>query len=775
MLGQKLAGRYELAKILGAGGFGQTYLAVDTYCCLNENSNSKPTRPTSRQPDGPLGEVDLDRGLDRDLDQVDKAAPRTYCVVKQLKPASQDPSFLLVARRLFETEVKTLQRLGSHPQIPKLLDSFEEENEFYLVQEFVDGTSLEDEIAQVGQFDEEQAIALLESVLPVLRFIHQNHVIHRDLKPDNLIRRRDSGEIVLIDFGAVKEIRTRVITGEQTALTIGIGTQGYTPSEQLSGKPRYSSDIFALGMTVIQALTGRSPVDLPEDFNRLEACWETCAQVSLGLTILLNKMTRHYIYQRYDSVEAVQKDLARLADLPAEAAAAATHLETSISPSDRLVNQENISLSRWQMGRRAKGITVALSTLLTSSIVLGVRQVGVFVPAELVAYDALVGSRAEERLDPRLLIVEVTEKDVRSQGQSTLSDALVAEAISTLQQYQPASIGLDLPRDLPQGEGRAQLLESLRSPNVVVVSKLPDLDEDELIPPPPGVLPSQVSFSNILPDSDLRVRRAVLARSVNTAVLNAVSSEDLTEEELNEPASASMQEPVYSLGTELALRYLAAYKGISVEDDTVLTLGSTRFYPLSPSFGGYRHVDNGHAGNEGYQMLIRYRVLAQLAKRITFSQVLDNDFDAAFVKNKIVLIGFVNRSSQDLFSTPFNRGNISRTPGVVLHAQVASQILSAVLDGDTLPWAWPEWAEVGWIVLLTGVGSGLMVLTQRGPILIAFGVGGLLTAIAVSWVCFELGGWVPMAAPVSAFFLSAAGARISKSYQRRYWEAHRLL
>ena len=764
MLGRKLAGRYELAKILGAGGFGQTYLAVDTHCRLSESSNSK---PANRQSDRLLGEVDLDR----DLERADWALPQAYCVVKQLKPASQDSSFLSVARRLFETEVKTLQRLGSHPQIPELLDSFEEENEFYLVQEFVDGTSLEDEIAQ-GQFDEDQAIALLESVLPVLHFIHQNHVIHRDLKPDNLIRRRDSGEIVLIDFGAVKEIRTRIITGEQTSLTIGIGTQGYTPSEQLSGKPRYSSDIFALGMTVIQALTGKSPVDLPEDSHRLEACWETCAQVSPGLTILLNKMTRHYIYQRYDSVEAVQCDLARLADLPAEVAAADTCLETSISPRDRLVNQEKIHLPRWQMGRRAKGITVALSTLLTSVFVLGLRQVGAFVPAELAAYDAMVGARAEDRLDPRLLIVEVTEKDMRSRGQSTPSDALVAQVISTLQQYQPASIGLDLRRDLPQGEGRAQLLESLRSPNVVVVSKLPELDKDDLIPPPLGVSSSQVSFSNILPDRDLRVRRAVLARFANMAVLNAVAPKDIPEEERatsSEPASVSMQEPVYSLGTELAFRYLSAYAGIEVEDDTVLTLGGTRFYPLSSSFGGYRHVDN-----DGYQMLIRYRALEQLAERITLSQVLDNNFDAALVKNKIVLIGPVSQSSQDLFSTPFNRGDINRTPGVVLHAQVASQILSAVLDGDILPWAWPDWAEVVWIVLLTGVGSGLMVLTQRGPILIAFGVGGLLTAMAVSWVCFELGGWVPVAAPVSAFFLSAAGARISKSYQRRYWEAHRL-
>ena len=713
MLGQKLAGRYELTQILGAGGFGQTYLAIDTH--QDESAKSY------------AGQTSL----------------RAYCVVKQLKPASQDQSFLSIARRLFETEVKTLKRLGSHPQIPALLDSFEEDNEFYLVQEYIDGVSLEDEIARVEQFDEAAAIALLGSVLPVLDFIHDHHVIHRDLKPDNLIRRKETGEIVLIDFGAVKEIRTRIITGEQTALTIGIGTQGYTPSEQLSGKPRYSSDIFALGMTVIQALTGKSPIDLPEDPNRLEPCWEDCAKASPGLIILLNKMTRHYIYQRYDSVKTVQHDLARLEELPLEAAQADTYLETSI-PRERLPADRNSSILRWRMGRRAKKITAAVSMVLTSAFVLGLRQVGAFVPAELAVYDSLVAARVDATVDSRLLVVEFTEEDERSLGVSDPSDALVAQAIENIQQYEPASIGLDLLRDIPQEPGNEQLLESLRSPEVVAIAKLSDSDSDVLIPPPPGVALDQTGFSNILPDTDFRVRRAWMA--------------DYLETEL-----------IYSLGTKLALRYLEQYEDIVSSDGEILMLGETRFKPLSSSFGGYQNVDSS-----GYQMFMKYRSLKDFSPRISFSDVLNNKIEPALVKDRIVLIGLANGSSRDLFSTPFNRGDLTQTPGVVLHAQVANQILSAVLDGESLPWAWPDWLEIGWIVLLTGVGGGLMVLTQRGPILIAFGISGLLTAVLVSVVCFELGGWVPMVAPASAFFLSAAGARISKSYQRRYWEAQQI-
>ena len=719
MLGHKLAGRYELTQILGAGGFGQTYLAIDTAKADSAEVNS--------------GQTTL----------------RAYCVVKQLKPASQEQSFLSIARRLFETEVKTLKRLGSHPQIPTLLDSFEEDNEFYLVQEYIDGISLEDEIAQVEQFDEEAAIALLEGVLPVLDFIHDHHVIHRDLKPDNLIRRQETGEIVLIDFGAVKEIRTRIITGEQTALTIGIGTQGYTPSEQLSGKPRYSSDIFALGMTVIQALTGKAPVDLPEDPSRLEPCWENCVTVSPGLMILLNKMTRHYIYQRYDSVKTVQHDLARLEELPAEAAQADTYLETSI-PGGRMAADGNASILRWQMGNRAKKITATVSTILTSVLVLSLRQAGIFVDAELAVHDFLVGARVDTTVDSRLLVVEITEDDVRSLGVPTPSDESVAQAIENLQQYQPASIGLDLLRDLPQGTGNEKLLKSLRSPNVVTVTKLSEPDTDA-VPPPPGTTFNQISFGNILTDEDFRVRRTYLKGYMDRA------------------GSQEINEPIYSLGTKLAIRYLEKYEGIVSSDKDVLTLDGKRFVPLSSSFGGYQNAE----GN-GYQLFLRYRSPSDFAPRISFLDVLNNKFDPALVEDRIVLIGSATGSSKDLFLTPFSQSDRTQTPGVVLHGQVASQILSTVLDGEPLPWAWPDWLEIGWIVLLTGIGGGLMVLTQRGPILIAFGVSGLLTVVVVSVVCFELGGWVPMVAPASAFFLSAAGARISKSYQRRHWEAQQM-
>lgn len=719
MLGQTLAERYQLTRILGAGGFGQTYLATDI-----------------------------------------KQSHQPQCVVKQLKPASQDAKFLSLARRLFETEVKTLRRLGFHRHIPGLIDSFEEDSEFYLVQEFIDGQSLEAEIKEVGQFTEAEAVALLQDVLPILSFIHEHHVVHRDLKPDNLIRRRDTGEMVLIDFGAVKEIRTRVITGEQTSLTIGIGTQGYTPSEQLSGKPCYSSDVYALGMTTIHALTGRSPIDLPDAPGSLDPCWQEYADVSPGLAVLLGKMTCHYIYQRYQSVEAVQHDLGRLAELPAEAAAEA-HPKSGLSAG---LERGTTAILRWCMGKRAKVLTVAIATAATSALVLGLRQIGAFVPSELAVYDGLVNAQADIGPDPRLLIVEITEADLRSLSLATPTDESVATVIDNLQPYQPARIGLDLLRDLPYDPGNEALLQSLKAPNVVVITQLGNDSGSDLIPPPPGTTLGQISFNNILVDPDFRVRRALMLGFLDEAAIPA--SNQNSGDNVDDSPAGTVPQPVFSLGVELALRYLETYHHIVPEGGDVLRLNGVRFDPISATFGGYQKADVA-----GYQMFMRYRSPQAVAVRLDFIDVLNNNFDPALVKGKLVLIGSTAGSSRDLFLTPFSTGDRQQMPGVVLQAQVASQILSAVLDGDRLPWSWPDWAEVVWIVILTGVGSSLMVLTQRGLVLIALGTGGLVITGGVSIACFIAGGWVPVVAPVSAFFMAAASARISKSYQRRYWEA----
>jgi serine/threonine-protein kinase len=231
------------------------------------------------------------------------------CVVKQLKPACTGPNCLVMARRLFSAEAEILEKLGSHEQIPRLLAYFEQDEEFYLVQEYIEGHPLSSEIILGRHWSEFAVIRLLHEVLQILEFVHRHNVIHRDIKPSNIIRRRQDNKLVLIDFGAVKQVRMpEATTSEQASLTVVIGTPGYMPTEQSSGKPRPSSDLYALGMVAIQALTGLMPNQLPEDEDG-ELIWRDQAVVSDAFAEILNKMVRHYFKHRYQAVTEVLASL----------------------------------------------------------------------------------------------------------------------------------------------------------------------------------------------------------------------------------------------------------------------------------------------------------------------------------------------------------------------------------------------------------------------------------------------------------------------------------
>lgn len=272
MLETTLRGRYKIVRNLGKGGFGETYLAED-----------------------------------RDL------PGNPHCVVKRLKPQLTAPLALQVARRLFDTEAQVLYRLGNHDQIPRLLAHFEENQEFYLVQEFIDGNDLSKELTAGRQWSEEQVIAFLQDLLQILEFVHQQNVIHRDIKPANLIKRASDGKIVLIDFGAVKELSTLVANTEgQTIATVAIGTPGYMPSEQNSGNPKFSSDIYAVGTICIQAFTGISALLLPKDADTSEIIWHDLVQVSPQLADILDKMVCYDFRQRYQSASEVLQALTSL-------------------------------------------------------------------------------------------------------------------------------------------------------------------------------------------------------------------------------------------------------------------------------------------------------------------------------------------------------------------------------------------------------------------------------------------------------------------------------
>lgn len=269
VIGLLLANRYRVVRLLGSGGFGETYVAEDT---------QRPGSPT--------------------------------CVVKQLRIISDDPKAHRLGQRFFVSEAETLERLGHHDQIPRLLAYFEAQNSFYLVEEMVEGRLLREELASRRPMPQRYVLELLKGLLPVVAFVHSRGVIHRDIKPSNIIRRRTDGRLVLIDFGAVKSISTQLADSDihQTS-TVGVGTQGYMPSEQAAGLPKFGSDLYALGITALEALTGIPAYALKRD-NNGELIWRYAVpEVDSTLATVLSNLVRYDFTERYQSAWDVLKDL----------------------------------------------------------------------------------------------------------------------------------------------------------------------------------------------------------------------------------------------------------------------------------------------------------------------------------------------------------------------------------------------------------------------------------------------------------------------------------
>jgi tetratricopeptide (TPR) repeat protein len=293
MVGQLLDGRYRVVQILSSGAFGQTYLAVDT-----------------RRPGHP------------------------QCVVKQLRPPSNTSTVLKTAYRLFKQEAEILEKLGKHEQIPFLLAYFEESNQFYLVEEFVPGHALNREIMAGQPWREERVILLLEEILDILSFVHSQGVIHRDVNPSNLIRRKPDSKLILIDFGSVKEVTSHISDYDtEFPRTIATGTPAYMPIEQFQGNPQFSSDLYAVGMMAIQAMTGLPGTDLPKlqdpsPSHTGEIVWRSRAQCSTTLANIIDKMVCHQFGKRYHSADEV---LAALRKLKHRQDPADTPQHTSIS------------------------------------------------------------------------------------------------------------------------------------------------------------------------------------------------------------------------------------------------------------------------------------------------------------------------------------------------------------------------------------------------------------------------------------------------------------
>ncbi len=368
-----------------------------------------------------------------------------------------------------------------------------------------------------------------------------------------------------------------------------------------------------------------------------------------------------------------------------------------------------------------------VSSVLITGIVLGVRYTGGLQSLELLAYDQMMRLQAGAGIDDRLVVLSITEDDIQRQNRYPISDEVVGKLIAKLQQYQPRTIGLDLYRDVPQAPGNSELLKQLQAPNVISVMLMGDA-ENGGVAAPKGVPPQQVGFSDLLVDPDGVVRRSLLYAS-------------------------SSSQAFYSFALQASLSYLSKEnRSLRIRPQS-LQIGDRSFLPLNQYSGGYHALDD-----RGYQALLSYRA-HNVARQVTLTQVLNGDVKPDWIKDKLVLIGTTAPSAKDLFLTPLNLSadKSPKTPGVMVHAQIASQILGTVLDNRPPIWFWPEAIESLWILGWSLLG-GVLAWQLRHPLWL--GVANSLSLGGLFAVCvglFSQAGWVPFVPAAIALVTTGVG------------------
>ena len=372
---------------------------------------------------------------------------------------------------------------------------------------------------------------------------------------------------------------------------------------------------------------------------------------------------------------------------------------------------------------------IALSSLLMTALVAGIRHVGWLQPWELQAFDHLMRHRPEEGQDPRLLIVTVTEEDFQlpeqAQRQGSLSDLALERLLQKLDRLQPRAIGLDIYRDFLADSDQKELENRLRrQDNLYVICKVSDRTVDHPgIKPPPEVPPERQGFTDLVKDPDGVLRRHLLA--------------------MNPPPNSPCVSP-YALSAQLAIHYLTSEQiAIEYTPEKALQIGDVVFRRLRQASGGYQRLDA-----RGYQILLNYRAThspLDIAPVVTLTEALSDQIQTAQVKNRIVLIGVTAESAGDFITTPFRAGqSVFELPGVMVQAHMTSQILSAVEDGRPLITLWPHHGELLWIWAWAAIGGSLAWLRYSSVYLITaigIAIGGVY--LCCFWLLVQ-GLWLPL-------------------------------
>jgi diguanylate cyclase (GGDEF)-like protein len=392
-------------------------------------------------------------------------------------------------------------------------------------------------------------------------------------------------------------------------------------------------------------------------------------------------------------------------------------------------------------------LSVGVTGLLVTAGIIGVRQTGILQSLELGAYDRLVILTGNRSPDPRLLIVGISESDLRQIRSVPIGDGILAKTLEKLQQHQPRVIGLDIHRDVPLSSGTTDLEKQLAADNVIVIRKGGDRESDRVLPP--AIVPeSRIGFSDLVVDHDNTVRRYLLY------------------------VEPSETEKYPSFALRVAAKYLGEAAFPLRVTPSALHLGPVVFEDLPANAGGYR-LNQEEA--LGWQTLLQYRSSEQVAPQVSLSELLAGRVDPALIRNRIVLIGYTAPSVKDLFITPYSAvatrsaNNESHLmPGVLVHAQMIGQILSGALDGQTQIWFLPEWGEWLWILGWSWIGGSIARRRDRPWKL------GLAMAMAIaclggmSLLAFTVSSWLPLIPATLGFLLTGAIGFAQKAYENLY-------
>jgi adenylate cyclase len=373
---------------------------------------------------------------------------------------------------------------------------------------------------------------------------------------------------------------------------------------------------------------------------------------------------------------------------------------------------------------------VAVATLFCSIFLLTITQLGLLQPRELVVYDQLMRWRPDLGADSRLLVVEITEEDIRAFNRFPLSDETIARLIEKLSEFEPAVIGLDIYRDIRYEPGYQQLQQQFQQHDNVIAIQTLGNGETTQIAAPPGMPLEQVGFNDsLIADPDGVIRRNLLFAETEAGNF-------------------------YSFSLQLALKYLAlqeTYPENSPTNPEAILWGNAQFLPLYKTDGGYQTIED-----QGYQQLLNYRSPRNVAPTVSITQVLYGQIQSSWIKDKIVLIGTTAPSAKDIFLTPYSPAekNNPRMPGVLIHAQMVSQILDAVKGTRPLFKFWPQWIEILWMMAWVLLGASLGIWS-RNPMTLGLGMPLLLSLLVTfSYLCFLRSQWIPVVTPILGLLIT---------------------